>query len=156
MICCLSHLAWPHYLEEDDVQYSSTGVVEHHGTCKSVPYPFEWMMPATVHSTGLTIESEGKGRKCLWTSYHCGQKMVHVPFPPFLFCLFLVISSTWSYELCIHPTMSFLHFTTCSLRSAPVCHLAPPPGHLPSHPHPTFLSTVPQKTDQVFCTFSML
>ena len=24
------------------------------------PHPFEWMKPAAAHSTGLTIESEGK------------------------------------------------------------------------------------------------
>ena len=34
-----------------------------------VPHPLEWMTPATAHSTGLTIESEGKALNELppWT-----------------------------------------------------------------------------------------
>src|SRR5260370_36776761 len=46
-----------------------------------VPHPFEWMTPATAHSTGLTIESKGKGRKWLWISYHRGQKIISKCFP---------------------------------------------------------------------------
>jgi xanthine dioxygenase len=62
------------------------------------PHPFEWMTPAAVHSTGLTIESEGKevalNELPPWTEDKIKvSPVVRAPFLPFPFPMFLVISS---------------------------------------------------------------
>jgi xanthine dioxygenase len=61
-------------------------------------HPFEWMTPASAHSTGLTIESERKevalNELPPWTEDKIKVfPVVRVPFPPFLFHLFLEINS---------------------------------------------------------------